>query len=443
MKIKPVSMGSLRPSSDQVEINLSYRARLVHYNMILKHKNRQQLAANLLLLDRYFSCLMRTVRNLPAGFFVSCWRSQVKVLISAVMLVLALFAVPGCVGLNYARVGSAQQNQVVLERMVARQNYHKALIYLDKTKEESDGEFYESQHQRIITLTKELETAVEQKAVVRAELDDLLGAVTLVDQALKKIPESKKLLKLSDNFRQERNKRLAENARNMLLGKAEYLFAQLEWYEEQARLEKSSPITRWLMSRKEKALVGLHSDLLNCGQQAIKLAEYVVAGKCLQMAKKINNSEPVSKLLAQINDSFLNTETVSYEECVVLMSATKKSLPVAVMESSFLELEMELKQEIGKGELLKAYESLAKLEKFPGKEEQLKGYRKQLDKSRDSRIVKQLKEGSSLYRRGKISEARRIWQKVLALDPQNQTAKEKVARADKVLKSIQDLQKAR
>ena len=67
----------------------------------------------------------------------------------------------------------------------------------------------------------------------------------------------------------------------------------------------------------------------------------------------------------------------------------------------------------------------------------------QLDKAKESRIAKQLEEGASLYRRGKISEARRTWQKVLALDPQNQTAIEKVARADKVLKSIQELQKVK
>ncbi|MCK4838480.1 MAG: hypothetical protein KAS94_06720 [Desulfobulbaceae bacterium] len=362
-------------------------------------------------------------------------------MINIVLLASALLAASGCVSLDYARVGSAQQNQVALENMISRQDYHNASLYLDKIKDPSDAEFYKSQRQRIAHLTKEFETSVAQKAVDRAELDDFIGAVTLVDQGLGKIPESKKLLELSEKLRQERSKRLAANDRYLLLGKAEYLFARLEWYEEQARMEKPSLITRWLMRRKEKALAGLYPDLLDCGQQAIKSAEYIIADKCLQMAKKINDSEKVRQLLAQINHSFTEAETVSYEECVVLLSVTKKSKPAAVLMSLFLELEMDFKQELEKGELLKAYESLAKLEKFPGKKEQLKGYRQQLDKAKESRIAKQLEEGASLYRRGKISEARWIWQKVLALDPQNQTAKEKVNRADKVLKSIQELQK--
>ena len=415
--------------------------------MIFKHKNRKQVGASLLLLDKhfiggFFSRRTRDPRNLTAGFLFPCCLPQIKALLSIVLLVSVLFAVPGCAVLDSGRVGSAPQNQVALERMVASQNYHKALIYLDEIEAESAGEFYKSQHHRITRLTKEFEEDVDQKAVVRAGLDDLQGAVALVEQALGKIPESTNLLKLRDNLRQVRNRKLAANDRNMLLGKAEYLVARLEWYEEQARLEKSSLITRWLMRRKEKALIGLHPDLLECGQQAIKLAEYVVAEKCLQMAKKIDDSELVSQLLVQINDSFSTTETVSYEECVVLISATKKAKPAVVLLALFRELEAVLQQEIDKGELLKAYASLAKLEKFLGKEEQLQGYRQQLDKARESRIAKQLAEGASLYRRGKISEARRTWQKVLALDPQNQTAKEKVARADKVLKSIQDLQKA-
>ncbi|MEN8135134.1 MAG: hypothetical protein ABFS18_06300 [Thermodesulfobacteriota bacterium] len=383
---------------------------------------------------------MRDIRHLSADFFGSCCRSRVNGLISVILLVSVLFATPGCVVLDYARVNSSQQSQAALEKMVASQDYHKASIYLDKIKAGRDDEFYKSQHHRIARLTKELESAVEQKADERTGLDDLLGAVTIVEQALKKIPESKKLLKLSDNLRQERNKRLAANDRYMLLAKAEYLFSRLEWYEEQARLEKPSPITRWLTRRKKKALMGLQPDLFNCGRQSIELAEYVVADKCLQMAKKIDDSEAVNQLLAQIDDSFSKTETVSYEECVVLLSVTKKSKPASVLLALFLELETELKREINKGELLKAYDSLAKLEKFVGKEKQLKGYRKKLDKARENRIAKQLEEGGKLYRRGKISEARKIWQKVLALDPQNQTAKEKVARADKVLKSIQGLQ---
>lgn len=392
-------------------------------------------------LCRFFSCRRRDPRKPPARGLLPGCSPHTKGLLNIVLLASALLAASGCAVLDYAPVGSAQQNQVALERMVSRQDYHKASIYLDKIKDDSDAEFYKSQSQRLADLTKELETDVEQKAVGRAELDDFIGAVTLVDQALNKIPESKMLLKLSKKLRQERSKRLAANDRYLLLGKAEYLFARLEWYEEQARMEKPSPITRWLMSRKEKALAGLYPDLLACGQQAINSAEYVVADKCLQMAKKINDSVEVRQLLAQIDDSFTEAEAVSYEECVVLLSATKKSKPAAVLMSLFLELEMEFKQELEKGELLKAYESLAKLEKFPGKKEQLTGYRQQLDKAKENRIAKQLEEGASLYRRGKISEARRTWQKVLALDPQNQTAIEKVARADKVLKSIQELQK--
>lgn len=362
---------------------------------------------------------------------------QVKVLLGVILLVFTT----GCVAMDYSKGGSEQQKQAKLEKLVSKQDYHKALVYLNKVGQEKDSEVYKSEYQRITLLMEEIETDVTKKAASLTEVNDLLGAAILVEQALEKIPESEKLLKLNDSLRQERKKRFAENERSLLLSNGEHLISQLQYRGEQAKLEKPSSKINGQIKRMEKSLAALYPDLLVCGQQTIDLKQYDVAGKCLEMAGKINDSEEVNQLLARIDSIAQETEVVVKNGDVAILAETKKSKPAAVLASSFLELEKKLEHEIAQGELLKAYGYLAKLEKLPGKKEQIENYRRRLDKFREKRIATKLEEGSGLYRSGKISEARSRWQDVLALDPENQIAREKIIRADKVLKSIQDLQK--
>ena len=112
--------------------------------MIAKHENIKQGAESPRLLEKhfmcgFFPCRRREASNPPArGLFPGC-SPQTKGLLNIVLLASALLAATGCVSLDYARVGSAQQNQVALERMVSRQDYHNASIYLDKIKDESDA----------------------------------------------------------------------------------------------------------------------------------------------------------------------------------------------------------------------------------------------------------------------------------------------------------------
>lgn len=365
----------------------------------------------------------------------------VKSLQSLMPLALLLFVASGCVLLNFTPEGTPQENQVALKKLIEGHDYHKALIYLDKIKEEMADKDYQAKQQRIKQLVGYFESDVEEKSASLAELGDLLAAITIVEQAVAKLPESVKLAELSSNLRQEQQMRLAENERIMLLSEAGYLLARDDYFSSLAKVKKPSRQEVEQLRVIKKQLDDLHPGLLECGQQTFDLGQYDIAEECLRIAQQIINSELAGKLLARL-DEVISTDGDQPDEVpIMVLAATKKAKPAAALAESFLEIETKLKKEIDQGELLAAYDSLAKIETYPDKGAQAVNYRKILDELKAGRIARQQEEGAILYRRGKISQARTVWQQILLLEPENVTVREKIVRAEKVLKSVQDLQK--
>lgn len=357
----------------------------------------------------------------------------IPVTVTALILIVILFLAPGCAILGPAHKGYTPKNQATLEKLVSEKLYHKAGRYLEKMDLGENNKNYKSQRRRLVRLTSELEKEVSKKVTARIDLGDYAGAIDIVKRALKKIPENEILLGLDQSIRKERDRRLASTERNLLLSEAEYMLSQLEWHEEQALLNHPSLSSRWRMSSIKSSLNSLHPDLIDCGKEAIGTRQNNIAERCLHMAAMIKKSKIVDQLLGQIN-------TNGNGQSLVPLSGAKKSRPASATAPPFLEMEAKLQEEIEKGELLKAYATLAELSRFPAKQEQINRYRQQLDTDKRTRITELLRQGTSLYRIGNIAEARSTWQKVLDLDPDNHTANEKITRADKVLNKLQYLQ---
>jgi tetratricopeptide (TPR) repeat protein len=356
-----------------------------------------------------------------------------KIPVRAIIFGLTILLTSGCAALKPDSTARQAAKREAMEKQIAARNYHKALLLLKEAEPDENTEAYRSQRRRIDGLENILETEAELKATRLSELNDLREAIDILDQTLKKIPENSQLQEMRRDLVREREVRQSESARNLLLSEAEYLFSQLEWHDEQELLENSSFMSRWRKSRLEESLRSLHGELLLCGQEALAARQEPIAERCLQMAKAIDDTKVVKELLARIDSD-------PQAPSVVSISEAKKTRPASSSSTSFQTMEEELQKNIDKGQLIRAYEILAKLEQFPGSTEKLHGYRKQLDKRKKSRITKLHKEASRLYRSGQIAEARSTWQQILALDPDNHTAVEKIARADKVLKKLQYLQ---
>lgn len=359
----------------------------------------------------------------------------VKITTAGLILFALLFLTPGCTLLSPPPGGNTPENQLTLKKLVSAKKYHRALNYLQKMQLDETSSTYQSQHRRITRLIRNLEQEVVKKTTEMTVQGNYAAAIKIVGQALEDIPESGKLLELRSSLEKARDKRMLNTRHNLLLSEAEYQISQLEWHEEQALLKKSSLFSRWRIRGMKNSLKSLHPDLIECAREELAARQVDIAERCLHMAAMIEDSEVVNQLLSQIKSG----ESGS---ALVPLSEEKKIRPASATAPSFLQMEAKLKKELEAGELLKAHATLAELTRFPGKEEQLKTYRQLLDHKQEKRITRLLQEGSELYRLGKIAQARDAWRKVLTLDPDNHTANEKIVRADKVLKRIEDLQKA-
>ncbi len=358
-----------------------------------------------------------------------------KLRVSAMIPFAVLLLATGCAFLGVPQQGDTPENQQAIEHLIAKKKYHLALSYLDKMQLDETSVAYTSPHRRITRLIRNLEQETVKKATDMSVQGNYAEAIEIVDHTLEYIPESKKIIDLSSSLKKSRNKRLANASHNLLLSETEYLISQLEWHEEEALLTKQSLLTRWQMGRIKRSLKSLRPDLVDCAEQALASNQEDIAERCLHLASMIEESAEIDKLLNKISVNEKGSPLVP-------LSDEKKIRPPSATSTTFLEIEERLKKEIDSENLTRAYKTLAELKSFSGKEKQLSIYQQVLDRKKANRIERHLQQGSDLYRNDNISQARDEWLKVLELDPNNHTANEKIDRADKVLRRIEDLQKS-
>ncbi|MEN8142661.1 MAG: hypothetical protein ABFQ82_03575, partial [Thermodesulfobacteriota bacterium] len=283
---------------------------------------------------------------------------------SAILPVVILLLATSCTLLTAPQRGYTPENQQTLEKLLSGEEYQRALIYLDKMQLDENDKAYKSQQRRITRLRESLEREVVKKTTDMTVQGDYAEAIELVDQAMDSIPQSTKLINLSDTLREARDKRLVVTRHNLLLSEAEHLISQLEWHEEKTLLKKPSIFSRWRINRMKNLLESLHPELIDCAKQALAANRGDIAERCLHTAAMIDNSTMINQMLSQIT----NDEEGS---ALVPLSEEKKIRPASATAPSFLEIEAKLKKEIAEEKLLQAYETLAELTSFPGKEEQL------------------------------------------------------------------------
>jgi hypothetical protein len=290
-------------------------------------------------------------------------------------------------------------------------------------------------------LINDLEKVTAEQAAELLARNEPAAALQVVDQALVKIPASARLQDLKSNLRQEIERRKNAAERALLISRVTYLASQLQGNRELALLREPSWFGNWRLEAMADALAAYRPALLNCGRQALAAAENEVAERCLQLARDIEASETVDLLLAQARIEIPEPEPAPVVESIPEpLAEVKKTRPAPPPGPSPAELESKLQEEIARNDLRQAYATLAELEKTPEAAELWRNYKTRLDQIRVRLVAKYLEDAANQYRGNRIAQARETWLRVLDLEPDNQTARDKIARADKVLRKLRDLQ---
>ncbi len=365
-------------------------------------------------------------------------------LMRCIALGLALLLAGGCAVLPAQPEERGLTGEARLEKLLADRQYQKALQFLPELATELDSAAYKAKQRQLLALIDKLETETVDRANDFSARNEPAAALKVLDEALKKIPASTKLLDLRKNLRDEIDHRRNLAKWNLLISRVVYLNAQLQGYRELARLKGPSWLNEWRLAAIGDAIADLSPDLLECGRQALSAAENKVADRCLQLAGEIEGPKSVDRMPAQARGIEKGPESEpDLTSIMEPLAEIKKFKPASAQPGpSPEELEDRLREEIARQDLRQGYATLGDLEKIPAAAGQYGKYKSQLDQIRERQIAEYLDDAAAHYRGGRIAQAREYWVRVLELDPDNKTALDKIARADRVLKKLHDLQES-
>jgi tetratricopeptide (TPR) repeat protein len=282
------------------------------------------------------------------------------------------------------------------------------------------------------------ETVVLSDARTRESNDDLYGANELLVVALRKLPDSVRLIEYKSRLDAERAERLRENERRELLADAEYYVAQQEIYEEHLNLDAPSLVQRMKNRYSQQQAHELAAKLLACGEECLQQDDLDLADKCLNYARLINNTPEVSAALSQL-ESLRATQRQSDEKKTRVIQVKKEKRLARKHRDKTQEVLEKTEQALESNNLPAAYRIFRELPKGGNESSKVVAVRTRLNNAIQSKVREMTSEGDRQYRADHVVRAIRSWEGALELDPDNPELTERLERARKVLARLEEL----
>lgn len=256
-------------------------------------------------------------------------------------------------------------------------------------------------------------------------------ALIMLNAALEKLPHSAVLLAERKRALALRDPALQRSIESELLTRSEYLAKSLAVLENRRRirsptLSESVHKTRLRVEQRE-----ISSLLLSCATNAIKREDYDHAEKCLRAAKAGGDPAEARQLREKLAAAKLNGGN----------SAKEQRTRLARQKETITKYRQRLHAALGKGDLTTARDIIRKLMLIEGHTPEYTALRNAIQAATSARIAELHDSANAYYRDSEVALARKQWQEILDLDPQNEQARTNIERADRVLKNLETLQK--
>ena len=182
-----------------------------------------------------------------------------------------------------------------------------------------------------------------------------------------------------------------------------------------------------------RELQQLRESLSDCGWRHFK-KNNALAKDCLTLALSLEPKEQDERLMA-----YLLKEQQEHVEKHQTVERAKREMAWKHRNKRRLE---EAKRFYESGQLTEARQVLKTLLKEDPRHAEAKKLLRNVESRLKSYIENLLAAGDRLYREGEIEGAKATWRAVLSLDPQEQRAREKIQRAQRVLDNLENLRKS-
>ncbi len=342
-------------------------------------------------------------------------------------LALVLLLVAGCASFQANRADVAQR----VQGMVDAHEYSRALATIDLVKPgHPDHARLSAWRGSIAKRAQEWEAALldETENLVRA--GRWFDAEQRLEEGLQRMPDSRPLQAGKARFLARRREHLEALELDLMLARGRGLPAEIAALEEIAEITPRDETLALDIATRRRQLEQARERLVDCGKKSLEVGLSKRAVECLDLAEKIRTGDDTGVLLATLRQS----QNVKQRRDIA--AAQKR-------EERDQERRIELLVEayrgaLARGELNAARRHLDELLRAQPRET-WKQESARLDRRIEQRVSKGLEDGRQLYTQGDVKGARATWAAALRLDPANEELKSSIARADRVLKKLEQL----
>lgn len=300
------------------------------------------------------------------------------------------------------------------------------------------------QAKRDETLLKKLTLQAQQYDIRQAEKvrelaqsGNLREAFNHLHVALLHYPEGARLNQVQEQLNKQQKEFTGRLRAQLLLAKAQWLLQARKLLHNMRELDPSRDLaaeiekTSWEISTTA-------DELYQLGMMAMKQGDIDLAYNCLTLSDKLYPAGKTTTAIARLEQiQFAEKQKKIQEEKLAKEREAQKQQEQ--VHRQFLLLSKQLSDALARGDLGTAEKLLGQMKQLKEKPERIRELQAALNKAIKTQVDALMLRGNQLYKNGQIELARTTWLKALKLQPDNRQLKQNIARAEKVLKRLQEL----
>ncbi len=293
---------------------------------------------------------------------------------------------------------------------------------------------------RIASLESAYESDVLAQVRTLEENRELLNAVELLSEALRRVPHSSQLRELRTTLEARRVHQLKVNERISLMVRAEYLLESQQLYERQVNLQTPGYEQRRVQAQHENEQIMLANQLLEHARYAMQVNELDAAGSCLKLAQKLDATADITPVQAELQAMAKSRQESVRQADNVRTSRIKRKTDREAKDET-VKLLATTQQALNDNKLQDAREAFTRIPPSTSQDSEVVAVQNTLDQAVSTRVNNLILAGDAQYRAEQIHEALKTWSEAQALDPDNAELRERTDRANRVLANLEALKR--
>ena len=319
-----------------------------------------------------------------------------------------------------------------IDHWVAEREYGKALNAIDWVRPD-DPRYRELQAKRamIEKLARAYEKDIIGKAQALAGQGDWSGALSLYDQALAHLPNSRALRKGRDRLSVIQLSRSRELEHDLVVQRGKWLARAIPVQERLAQVNPRDRETRRRLEDLRREAHEIADKLYADGTDAINADDIPRAQSSLSLAAQLEDAPKIGAALKRVRNR--RARSVRHAQKAREKAANEKH------QQQVDATVAQYRDALAHGEYVRAQALMMQLEGLAGSDPTIDGMRANLDRTVHARVERYLQDGATAYSLGNFEQALGLWDKALELEPNNTRAKERAERARRVLRNVREL----